>query len=76
MRLIFSGIFLLLILTAVQTARAQEVELAYDDGSGSGVVETIGPGDIEVVRFTALHPCQFNSIRLYFQTSGVARIHI
>ncbi len=51
-------------------AHAQEVQLLHDDGTAAGTVQNLAAGDIEVVRFFALHPASVLSIQLYFGSVG------
>lgn len=59
----------------VQRSDAQEVELAYDDGSAGGHLTSLTSGDIELVRMTPEHPAEVISIRLYFVDGG-CRAHV
>jgi hypothetical protein len=58
-------------------AAAQPSELRYDDGTPAGMLD-IAPQDIEMTRFTPLHPATVTAVRLYFaQAAGcVAQIRI
>ncbi|PKN27758.1 MAG: hypothetical protein CVU65_01410 [Deltaproteobacteria bacterium HGW-Deltaproteobacteria-22] len=51
-------------------ARAQETQLTHDDGTPAGTVQNLAAGDIEVVRFFALHPATLLSLQLHFGAVG------
>jgi len=51
-------------------AGAQPTQLTHDDDTPAGTVQNLAAGDVEVVRFFALHPAQVLSIQLHFGAVG------
>ncbi len=79
----FRFIFITFILTvcffwcSVPAALGQEVWLVHDDGTPAGSLQNLDTGDIEVVRFFALHPATLLSIRMHFaETLQPAQVFI
>ncbi len=61
----------LLLSLAAAPARAQELTLSHDDGTPAGTVQNLADGDVEAVRFRALHPATLLSLELHFGAVGV-----
>ncbi|MBI5486584.1 MAG: CRTAC1 family protein [Deltaproteobacteria bacterium] len=51
-------------------AHAQPADLIYDDGTPSGSLRDLAPGDIEVTRMTPEHPARLLSVELYTVAGG------